>query len=595
MTPYELFNRTTRALFYNLKAKPIQHTLDFDFLSKRDNPSIAAIVHPGRQGFHKAFFGSNEILIPIYPTILDAIEKHSDVDVMINFSSFRSAFESSKQALENDSIKTIVIVAEGMPERQSKTLIAIAKRNHKTIIGPATVGGIVAGQFRIGYAGGMNENIIRAKLYQPGSVGLVSRSGGMMNEFFNILSRATDGIYEGVAIGGDMFPGTTLLDHMLRYEENPKIKMIVALGEIGGSMEYQIIKAKNEGKLTKPIVMWVSGTCANIFSWEVQFGHAGAKAGKENESAHSKNKALKEAGIIIPNSFEKFEEKIAESFKLHVRIGSTSDVREEPPEIPKRKITHITSTISDDRGEETYNGITMKKLVEQDSSIGNVIALLWFKKKLPTYFVKFIELSIMLMADHGPAVAGAHNAIVTARAGKDVISSLISGLATIGPRFGGALDSAVRCFKEAIDKNTDPAKFVQDMKRKNILIPGIGHRTKSVSNPDTRVQILKEFAREKFPSTNYLEYALRVEEITLKKADNLILNVDGCTAALFLDAIICSKMFTEEEINKIVDIGYLNGLFALSRSIGIIGHILDQQRLGERLYRHDPDDILYYK
>ena len=106
---------------------------------------------------------------------------------------------------------------------------------------------------------------------------------------------------------------------------------------------------------------------------------------------------------------------------------------------------------------------------------------------------------------------------------------------------------------------------------------------------------MKEFAKNNFPSAKYLDYALQVEKITVKKAENLILNVDGCITALFLDALTSSKQFTEEEIDEIIEIGYMNGLFALSRSIGIIGHILDQKRLGEELYRHPNDDILYLK
>jgi len=430
---------------------------------KEKTPSVAGIIHPGREGFHKVFFGEKEILIPIYATIKEATEKHPSADSVINFSSFRSAYQSSKEALLQPNIRTITIVAEGIPERQTKELIAIAKRSNKVIIGPATVGGIVAGQFRIGHAGGTNENILRAKLYRPGSVGLISRSGGMMNEFFNIIARTTDGIHEGIAIGGDVFPGSTLIDHMLRYEANPSIKMIVALGEIGGSMEYDIINAKKEGKLTKPVVMWVSGTCASIFPWEVQFGHAGAKAGKKEESAQVKNQALRDAGIIVPNSFEEFEGTIQETFKKHVQ---SEPYMENPPEIPQRRSTHFISTISDDRGDEpTYNKVPLSRLVESNAGIGKVIGLLWFKKDLPEYFTKFLELCIVITADHGPAVSGAHNAIVASRAGKDVISSLASGLLTIGPRFGGAIDAACRYFKQASDNNQDPVNFVNETKR----------------------------------------------------------------------------------------------------------------------------------
>ena len=539
MTPptlrlYELFAKDSQTFFFNLKEEPVQRMLDFDFLSQRTTPSIAAIIHPGRKGFHKAFFGPREILIPIYPTLVEAVNHHPNVDSIINFASFRSAFQSSKEALLTNSIRTITIVAEGVPERQVKELIALAQEHHKTIIGPATVGALVAGQFRVGHAGGMIENILKAKLYRPGSVGYVSKSGGMMNEMFHIISRATNGIYEGVAIGGDVFPGSTLLDHILRFEQNPNIKMIVALGELGGKAEYEIIEAKKQHKITKPIVMWVSGTCANLFPFSVQFGHAGAKANKEEETAQAKNQALKEAGIIIPDNFENFEATIHKVYNDLValkRIMPSSEVP--PPAIPQdyhhmvkqgavRKPTNFTTTISSDVGEEpTYGTIPISKIIEEKYSLGDILGLLWFKQKLPAYFSKFLEISILLTADHGPAVSGAHNAIVASRAGKDIISSLCSGLLTIGPRFGGAIDDASRYFQEACDHNTPPQEFVETMKQKGIPIPGIGHRVKSLRNPDKRVELLKDFAKKQFPSTKYLQYALSVEKITTQKAENL--------------------------------------------------------------------------
>ena len=70
---------------------------------------------------------------------------------------------------------------------------------------------------------------------------------------------------------------------------------------------------------------------------------------------------------------------------------------------------------------------------------------------LPAYATKFIEIILMVIADHGPAVSGAHNTIVAARAGKDLISSLTSGLLTIGPRFGGDMDEAASIFTDASD------------------------------------------------------------------------------------------------------------------------------------------------
>ncbi len=71
------------------------------------------------------------------------------------------------------------------------------------------------------------------------------------------------------------YPGTTFLDHMLRYEQNPEIKIIVMLGEVGGTEEYVVGRMCKEGSISKPVVAWCIGTCATMFNSDVQFGHAG--------------------------------------------------------------------------------------------------------------------------------------------------------------------------------------------------------------------------------------------------------------------------------------------------------------------------------
>merc|ERR1711982_132128 len=99
-----------------------------------------------------------------------------------------------------------------------------------------------------------------------------------------------------------------------------------------------------------------------------------------------------------------------------------------------------------------------------------------------------------------------------ARPGKDLVSSLCSGLLTIGPRFGGALDDAARQFTGAHDAGTAPKDFIDGMKKRNQLVMGIGHRIKSLANPDQRVEIIKKFAKSNFASTEILDYALAVEQ-----------------------------------------------------------------------------------
>lgn len=326
------------------------------------------------------------------------------------------------------------------------------------------------------------DNIVASKLYRKGSVGYVSKSGGMSNELNNIISQNTDGVYEGVAIGGDRYPGTTFIDHLLRYQAEPECKILVLLGEVGGVEEYRVIEAVKNGTITKPIVAWAIGTCASMFKTEVQFGHAGASANSDLETAVAKNKAMREAGIFVPETFEDMPAVLKKVYDEQVQKGTITPQREPvPPKIPIdyswaqelgliRKPAAFISTISDDRGQELlYAGMPISDVFKEDIGIGGVMSLLWFRRRLPSFATKFLEMVLMLTADHGPAVSGAMNTIITTRAGKDLISALVSGLLTIGSRFGGALDGAAEEFTKAFDKGMSPRDFVDTMRKENKL------------------------------------------------------------------------------------------------------------------------------
>ncbi|XP_040291274.1 ATP-citrate synthase isoform X1 [Bufo bufo] len=602
-----LFSRHTKAIVWGMQTRAVQGMLDFDYICSRSEPSVAAMVYPFT-GDHKQkfYWGHKEILIPVFKNMADAMRKHPEVDVLINFASLRSAYDSSMETMNYPQIRTIAIIAEGIPEALTRRLIKMADEKGVTIIGPATVGGIKPGCFKIGNTGGMLDNILASKLYRPGSVAYVSRSGGMSNELNNIISRTTDGVYEGVAIGGDRYPGSTFMDHVLRYQDTEGVKMIVILGEIGGTEEYKICRGIKEGRLTKPVVCWCIGTCATMFSSEVQFGHAGACANQASETAVAKNQALKEAGVFVPRSFDELGDVIQSVYEDLVAKGEIVPAEEvPPPTVPMdyswarelgliRKPASFMTSICDERGQELiYAGMPITDVFKEDIGIGGVLGLLWFQRRVPKYASHFIEMCLMVTADHGPAVSGAHNTIVCARAGKDLISSLTSGLLTIGDRFGGALDAAAKMFSKAFDSGLIPMEFVNKMKKEGKLIMGIGHRVKSINNPDMRVQILKDYVKQNFPATPLLDYALEVEKITTSKKPNLILNVDGLIGVAFVDLLRNCGSFTREEADEYIDIGALNGIFVLGRSMGFIGHYLDQKRLKQGLYRHPWDDISY--
>ncbi len=589
-----LYTRDTQAIFWNNNKTAIQRMLDYDYTIKREKPSVAAIVAPTSSNkFEKFFYGADEIMIPLFKNTAEAKAAQPQADVLLNFASFRTAYEVTMEALEIGGFTSMMITAEGIPERLARKMNQTAREKNVTVIGPATVGAITPGAFKVANIGGTITNIINSKLHRAGSCGLVTRSGGLFNELSNIISINADGIAEGVAIGGDRFVGSVFIDNLLRMEKNPDVKYMILLGEVGGTEEYKVIEAVKSGKITKPVIAWCIGTIAKYYDSGVQFGHAGASANGEMETAEYKNNAMAEAGIHVPASFNDLPAMIKMVF---------SDLN--LPEIPEPEINIVPAvrrpkeficTISDDRGEEcTYAGFPISSVATPDTGkgIGDVISLLWFKKQYPKWATEFIETVIKTVADHGPAVSGAHNAKVTARAGKSVVESLVTGLLTIGPRFGGAIDGAAEHFKYADDNNLSPKEFLAHMKKQGIPIPGIGHRIKSLKNPDLRVTGLMNFAAEHFPATPLLDYARTVEALTTSKKENLILNVDGTIGILMVD-MWRALGYSEEEINEFIASGTLNAFFIVGRSIGFIGHVLDEKRLAMPMYRHPMDDILY--
>jgi len=196
------FEASTQAIVYGLQAKAVQRMLDFDTLCGRKTPSVVAVINPtGEATFEKFMFGSADVLIPIFTSLDDAVERTGkDEKILVNFASFRSVHSATMDALKfSDVLKTHAIIAEGVPEALTRRLHQAAAAKGVGIIGPATVGGMMPGRFRIGNAGGAVENLLLAKLYRPGSVGYTTKSGGMSNELNNIVALNTDGVREGTA------------------------------------------------------------------------------------------------------------------------------------------------------------------------------------------------------------------------------------------------------------------------------------------------------------------------------------------------------------------------------------------------------------
>lgn len=260
-------------------------------------------------------------------------------------------------------------------------------------------------------------------------------------------------------------------------------------------------------------------------------------------------------------------------------------------DLSNRTHSLFTSTISGDiGGEPTILGENLTK-VATSQSFAWIVGSLWLGRPLKSKKTEgVIDLSLRLLVDHGPYVSGVVNTMVSARAGIGLVPSLVSGLLTIGPRFGGAVNGAAKVWFESVSAKLTPATVVEDFAKRKEYIQGIGHKKYRIDVPDPRVPIiLKLIGSIPHP---HLDFALAVEKITTGKKPNLILNVDGALAAILLDLLVHEEKLDQGEIQNMIEAEFFNAIFVLSRSVGLIGHYLDQKKLGEPLFRLPDNQVL---
>ena len=357
-----MFSKNSFAIIYGLHLPTAQKMLDFDFICDRE-PSVVAFIDPGKKiTSYKLFFGWKEILISSYPnfeSIPETILKKADT--VLNYASFRSAYDSTLACMNLENIKNIIIIAEWIPESQVRKIIAYNKEKNKNIIGPSTVWAMVNWEFRVGNTGWSLENIITSKLYKKWNVWFVSKSGWMSNELRKIIADNTNWTHTSVAIGWDKYSISTLKDIVLKYEQIDEIKMIVMLWEVWWNEENEIAEMIKNWSIKKPIVAFCIWTISDLLPWEVQFGHAWAKANWNTESSNYKNENLKKSWATVPDSFVDLWEKIKEVFEK-ISCECKNEHRDNPVGanlvfalddklsiINSRKPTKITSSISDER------------------------------------------------------------------------------------------------------------------------------------------------------------------------------------------------------------------------------------------------------
>jgi ATP citrate (pro-S)-lyase len=568
----------------------IQSILDFDYLAGKHSPSVSAIIAAGRQT-ERYFYGTEEVLIPVYASAT-ALPKtvRRDTNLCINVSSGRRVKKSTLELMAIlPSLLGVVVFAERLPERHALELIAAAKDQKIWIAGGASVGCILPNVVKLGAIGGVDARQLEvSNLFASGQVAVVSSSGGMVNEIIHLVAESGYGLSFAIAVGGERYTMLTPEDALLAAEKDPMTKAIAYFGELGGDDEYRIVELIKAKALTKPILAYIAGGVADLFETPPQFGHAKAMAQTTEESAHAKAVALRAVGVQVAESFATFTR------SLHDLKGmqKVASLEVGAGRLTGRSPKLLASSLSYDvDGDVHILGTDLLDFATNNSFASIVGSMLLGQKIKSRELEECIDFVLRLLVDHGPYVSGSVNTIVSARAGRDLVSSLSSGLLTIGPRFGGAINEAAGIWIQGVSSNAAPQELVEAYAARKQYISGIGHKKYRVDFPDPRVQRLMEF-KTKLSNTQFTDYAQAIERITAQKKGNLILNIDGAIAALLLDVLHDKEGYDLESLRRLVDQEFFNGLFVLSRSVGLMAHYFDQRRLDEGLLRLSEQHVL---
>jgi ATP citrate (pro-S)-lyase len=580
----------TRILVVGNHSAIIQSILDFDFLAGKEEPSVRGIVAGNRRA-EKYFFGKNEILLVCYKNIAAAKEAlGDDIDWMLNLQSGRRALESTVSFFESfPRALGAHIFAENVPEKHATELIRLFGKKY-FVAGPSGVGLLVPGALKLGAIGGVDAVQIKSgRLEGHGNIAVGSTSGGMTNELIHAVAHAGKRVSFAVSIGGDRFPIASLTELFTLAEADPTTEGFVYFGELGGSDEYEIIELIKAKKFTKPLIAYIAGVIDEAFDEHVQFGHAKALVQHRDESARAKRQALRDAGVTVPDTFPEFLDALRGLPK-----GSYTDVAMDiEPLTGRQKSILSTRKILDVDGKRVF--VKGKKLVKgkDNAFVAAALAALLGKPVRSPVTLAFTEAVFEMLIDHGGNVSGAVNTMITARAGKDLVSSLASGILTIGPRFGGAINEAAKNWIGGVGAGKSGAEFVSEQAKKSELILGIGHKKYRVGLPDPRVAALSEFMTllKKHP---HYDFAKSVEKATTAKNGKLILNIDGAIAAFLLDVLQECEELSEGELRELADAEFFNAFFVIPRSVGFIAHFMEQKRMDEGLFRL-PDELLFVR
>jgi len=295
-----LLDKNTKVIVQGITGR--EGSLRTEFM-KGYGTQVVAGVTPGR--------GGQEVHgIPVFDTVRAAIKKVGKVDATVTFIPGPGLKDAVYEAIDAG-IKFIVSPVERIPVHDVIAMVNYALKNKVKLLGPGSLGLISPGKAAMGWLGGSAD--WAQMLFQPGPVGVISRSGGQSGTVPWALKVSGLGISTALHIGTEPVLGLSMAEVLEMFEADGQTKAVAIFGEIGGTLEEEAAEAVATRKFTKPLVVFIAGAWAPE---GMRFSHASSIVERGKGSAKSKIDALTKAGAHVVDSPEEMAPTIKKLINL---------------------------------------------------------------------------------------------------------------------------------------------------------------------------------------------------------------------------------------------------------------------------------------